>query len=289
VTTFLVATTSHNNLSNRGAASLCRMIDSVRAARRELERSRQARMIWSWVDDGSTDGTAAWLARRLRPDHGELLTANQTNCYAAVARNMAVARRHSDLVNIFDSDDEMLPNHLVVGYDMLLGQDSAGLRLGTASTLTDFADSGAIDPEWSHRISMVNVNTTFYHRAVWDFVEGMPTLRIYQTVGCEDQDLMAMLQIFFPTGMINIVTARYWRYDGSTFDRQLSKFKRSPDADTGETATDSPAARAFNAAREAHMKYYVQYLKTKLLHMPDRTLFNGLRTGTAFIELGLSY
>ena len=136
---------------------------------------------------------------------------------------------------------------------------------------------------------MVNVNTTFYQRAVWEFVEGMPTLRIYQTVGCEDQDLMAMLQFFFPTGMINVVTARYWRYAGNAFDRQLSKFRSSPDVDPGEKETDSPAVHAFNAAREAHMKYWIQYLKTKLLHMPDRTLFKGLRTGTAFIELGLSY
>jgi glycosyltransferase involved in cell wall biosynthesis len=284
----LVATTSHNNLSTRGELSLTRMIDSVRAARTQLEHQRGGRLVWSWVDDGSSDGTAEWLTARLRPDDGELLTVNQTNSYATLARNQAVARLRSDLVNIFDSDDEMLPNHLVTGCDALRARDAAGQSFGCASTLTGFGDSGELHPEWIKRISVVNVNTTFYRRCVWEFVEGMPPPHVYRVVGCEDQDLLGIVQAFFPIGLFEVVTARYWRYDGNAFDRQLKKFQRDPDGPDGIDRTPAAAGhRQLHDARESWVMHHIQYLKTKLCHVTDRRAFEGIRTGPAFAELGL--
>lgn len=265
------------------------MIDSVRAARIQLERDRGGQLAWSWVDDGSSDGTAEWLTARLRPDDGELLTINQTNSYATLARNQAVARLRSDIVNIFDSDDEMLPNHLVTGCDALRARDASGQSFGCASTLTGFGDSGALHPEWIKRISIVNVNTTFYRRCVWEFVEGMPSPQVYRVVGCEDQDLLEIVRPFFPIGFFEVVTARYWRYDGNAFDRQLKKFQSDPAVPAGIDRTPAAGHRQLHDGREAWVKQHIQYLKTKLQHMTDRRAFEGLRTGTAFAELGLSY
>ena len=263
------------------------MIDSVRTARREAERSRSLRVVWSWVDDGSTDGTAEWLASHLRSADAEVLVANESNSYAAVARNQAVARFASDVVNIFDSDDEMFPHHLVAGYDALFNPDERGTFFGAVTTLSDFGDCGPLHPEWVRRISIVNVNTTFYRREVWDFLEGMPGSGIYRHLGSEDQDMLGLLNPFFPLGLVTIPTARYWRYAGNAFDQQLEKFRNDP------AFWSEPIApierRRLNDVREAYFQARLRYLKMKLDHMVPAGAFKHLRTGPAFVELGLSY
>lgn len=263
------------------------MIDSVRGARREAERSRSLRVVWSWVDDGSTDGTAEWLASHLRVADAEVLVANESNSYAAAARNQAVARFASDVVNIFDSDDEMYPHHLVAGHDTLFPPSEHGKLYGAMTTLTDFGDGDALHPEWVRRISIVNVNTTFYRREVWDFLEGMPDRGIYRHLGGEDQDIIGLLNPFFPLGIATIATARYWRYPGNAFDQQLEKFRSDP------AFWIEPMApierRHLNDVREAYFQARLRYLKLKLSRMVPVGAFNHLRTGPAFVELGLTY
>lgn len=286
--TIVVATASYNNLTTRGESTLTRMIDSVRAARAELHRSGLARMVWSWVDDGSTDGTAEWLRARLRPDDAEHLTANETNNWVAVARNMAVARFRSDYVHLFDSDDEMFPGHLVAGVRGLEEPDRDGRRFGVATTRIDMGATDDIHPEWIDVISAIHVNTTFYRREVWDFVEGLPALAIYRHIGCEDQDMGATVRPFFAFRQVPEVTSRYWRYDGNYFDRQIAKF-RHPFGDIGRFTHYARELQPLHDAREAYVRDRIRYLKVKLSSATEASVFAGLKTGPAFTELGLIY
>jgi glycosyltransferase involved in cell wall biosynthesis len=288
VNTLVLATASHDNLTTRGESSLVRMIDSVRAARDRLHASGLARLVWSWIDDGSTDGTAAWLGERLRAGDGEHLLATEANNWVAAARNMAVARFRSDFVHLFDSDDEMFPDHLVTGVRALEEPDAEGRRYGAATTRIDVGDAGTVHEDWFDILSSVHVNAAFYRRDVWDFLEGMPALAIHRRIGCEDQDMGAILRQFFEVRKVPDVTWRYWRYDGNYFDRQLDKFSH-PFAEVRRFTHYPRELQPLHMEREAHVRDRLRYLKIKLSSATDPQTFAGLQKGPAFTELGLTY
>lgn len=63
------------------------------------------------VDDGSTDGTAEWLARR-KPDGFDLKVIRTEGIGPAAARNCAIAAARSALVAFLDADDIWHPGKL---------------------------------------------------------------------------------------------------------------------------------------------------------------------------------
>jgi len=60
------------------------------------------------VDDGSTDGTKEWLAKRY-PDVQYIY---QPNSGVSVARNVGIKSAHGDWISLLDSDDEWLSQKL---------------------------------------------------------------------------------------------------------------------------------------------------------------------------------
>jgi len=66
------------------------------------------------VDDGSTDGTAAWVEERYRGagDHPRVRVVRQANQGVAAARNLGAAEARGDYLALCDADDVWLPRKL---------------------------------------------------------------------------------------------------------------------------------------------------------------------------------
>lgn len=78
------------------------------------------------VDDGSTDGTAEWLAATYP---GVLRCVRQPNSGVSSARNAGLAAASCDYVAFLDSDDEWLPGHLELMLEAAEQAPDAGLIL----------------------------------------------------------------------------------------------------------------------------------------------------------------
>lgn len=68
------------------------------------------------VDDGSTDGTAAWVEERYRGagDHPRVRVLRQANQGVAAARNLGAAEARGDYLALCDADDVWLPRKLEI-------------------------------------------------------------------------------------------------------------------------------------------------------------------------------
>jgi len=68
------------------------------------------------VDDGSTDGTAAWVQERYHGagDHPRVRVVRQANQGVAAARNLGAAEARGDYLALCDADDVWLPRKLEV-------------------------------------------------------------------------------------------------------------------------------------------------------------------------------
>ncbi|MDD3518461.1 MAG: glycosyltransferase [Chromatiales bacterium] len=274
--TLLIAVTSHNNLSLRGTVSLERTLDSIRTARELLRRELPIRVALSWVDDGSDDGTPAWLARRLREERDEWFLHNAVNRFAGAARNQATARIDADVIALFDSDDEMYPEHLLVGWQALNTPDASGRLPGWAISRCDFGGCEDVHPAWAERIANSSPCTKFFRRRVWEFIEGMPDACVYRITTEEDSDATRLAATFFEPAIIGRSTLRYWSYPGSHFDRQSTKFRLPPDEAPREDL--SPRQRAAFELRDRLFDARVRYLKDKLERLLDPRSFDDLMT-----------
>ncbi len=281
-----IAVTSYNNLSLRGVASLERTLDSIRTAREVLRGEAPIRVALVWVDDGSDDGTAQWLGARLRESRDEWFCHNEVNHFIGFARNQAAARIASDIVVPFDSDDEMYPEHLLVGWRALNTVDPSGRRPAWVSTRCDFGGCGEIHPEWAERVALTIPSTKFVLRRVWDFVEGWPDSRLYRTTWGVDIDFDAVVGTFFVVCPVENCTVRYWHYPGSKLDRQLARFKLPP----SEQVEDLPEAATpdDHRLRERMLHFHIGYLKYKLERLTDPQGFDDLVTNFAFVDDGAS-
>lgn len=92
------------------------------------------------VDDGSTDGTRAWLAT-LRDDRFRVLL-NERNLGYARANNRAVALARGDLVALLNNDLVLLPGWLE---PMIAAHAALGARAGVVGNVQLDAASGAVD------------------------------------------------------------------------------------------------------------------------------------------------
>jgi glycosyltransferase involved in cell wall biosynthesis len=79
------------------------------------------------VDDGSTDGTSAFLESH-RPEHGFTVVRQVSNRGRAAARNLGLARAEGDLVVFLDDDMELVPGFLRVHREFHeIGTGKAGI------------------------------------------------------------------------------------------------------------------------------------------------------------------
>jgi len=78
------------------------------------------------VDDGSTDGTVAWL--KSHPDYSFAHVHEQPkNGGASIARNDGIRLASGELIAFIDSDDALLPNHIETAVNVFREHSNTGL------------------------------------------------------------------------------------------------------------------------------------------------------------------
>ena len=101
------------------------------------------------VDDGSTDGTAAWLAGL---DDPRIRTWSVPNAGVAAARNLAIAAAGAPWIALLDDDNEWLDGYLAAQLATVAANPEAGLVYsGTIERRPDRPDvvCPVLDPEAS--------------------------------------------------------------------------------------------------------------------------------------------
>lgn len=87
------------------------------------------------IDDGSTDGTVAWL--KSQPDYSFVRVHEQPqNGGASIARNDGIRLAQGELIVFIDSDDALLPNHVETAVNIFRDHPNTGLFC-CDSTITD--------------------------------------------------------------------------------------------------------------------------------------------------------
>src|SRR5690348_3542272 len=92
------------------------------------------------VDDGSTDGTRAWLASLTEPAFRVVL--NERNLGFAGANNRAAAVARGDILVLLNNDLVLLPGWL---QPLLAAHRTLGRRAGVIGNIQRDAKTGAID------------------------------------------------------------------------------------------------------------------------------------------------
>jgi glycosyltransferase involved in cell wall biosynthesis len=78
------------------------------------------------IDDGSTDGTVAWL--KSQPEYAFVRVHEQPkNGGASVARNDGIRLAQGELIAFIDSDDALLPNHIETAVNIFREYPNTGL------------------------------------------------------------------------------------------------------------------------------------------------------------------
>lgn len=145
------------------------------------------------VDDGSTDGTPAWLAEA----HPDVRVLVQKNLGASFARNAGIRAASGDYIAFLDSDDEWLPEKLARQME-LVESDGGSREVALCHTDEIWIRNGRrVNPMKKHKkhggfiferalpLCIISPSSALIRRAVFDdvglFDEKLPA--------CEDYDL----------------------------------------------------------------------------------------------------
>jgi glycosyltransferase involved in cell wall biosynthesis len=91
------------------------------------------------IDDGSTDGTAAFAAA------SGVRVISQANCGVAVARNAGVAATTAPWIALLDADDRWPPNSLAVRAAVIAAQPDADIVVGRIATFRSGEAPAVVD------------------------------------------------------------------------------------------------------------------------------------------------
>jgi len=190
-----------------------------RALRSVLEQSEPAGEIIV-VDDGSTDGTEAMMAR----DFPEVTLLHQENAGVSAARNTGIRHSTGEWIALLDSDDAWLPTKLATQLSVL--REGAGSRLChteeiwirdgvRVNQMKKHAKSGGWLFQRSLKLCCISPSAVLIHRSVFeqygDFDESLPA--------CEDYDLW--LRITSRESVVYVETPQIYKYGGH--EDQLSR------------------------------------------------------------------
>ncbi|WP_191728856.1 glycosyltransferase [Luteimonas colneyensis] len=221
---------------------IARAIDSVLAQTRPVDEVIV-------IDDGSTDGTGAWLADR----YGErVLCVRQDNAGVSAARNRGLALARGRYIALLDSDDEWLPEKTARQVAFLESHPDIGMvlcdveRMNPDGSRIDVFDRRRQIPRdgpalrWVLREPALAPLSVLMRREVYEtvggFDEGLRT--------AEDLDFHLRVAARWPIGVVSAPLARALRgHDGlsslaSTEDDYVTVMERAAHAATGQVPED---------------------------------------------------
>lgn len=221
---------------------VARAVDSVLAQTRPVEEIIV-------VDDGSSDGTAEYLAAR----YGErILCVRQDNAGVSAARNRGLALARGRYLALLDSDDEWLPGKTARQVEFLEAHPDIGmvlcnvLRVRADGSLIDVFDRRQQIPvdgpalRWVLRDPALAPLSVLMRRAVYGTVGGFDErLRT-----AEDLDFHLRVAARWPIGVVAEPLARALRgHDGlsslaSTEDDYVRVMERAAAAAEGQVPED---------------------------------------------------
>jgi GT2 family glycosyltransferase len=124
--------------------------------------SVQAQTLADWelhiVDNGSSDGSAEWLAEHTQADERVSLTRLAANEGYAAAHDRGIRAARGDTVLLLNQDVELEPGFLeavsgvFAAYPAVASVQGLILRLGTDGTLTDIVDSTGLELRRDRRV-----------------------------------------------------------------------------------------------------------------------------------------
>lgn len=262
--TICIAIASYNTLSTRKEgldACLKGLKNSIKYFN---ELHPDVKVVVSWVDDSSTDGTISHVHYELQGFVSIESLKLKRNSHQGYCRNLATKLMDSDYIMFCDSDDVFLEDHIKLCYDLIKTKDSAGRHLAMASTGAYFDPELRIYPDWKPRISATIPITKIIRRDVWEFLEGFPVNDIYKQTGCEDQDFFQLVQHFFHVGFARKETVEYKCYSGSFFETQLEKFSKHPNYMTPCKREQETAN--LHRIRRMYQEQRIEFFKHKLMN-----------------------
>jgi glycosyltransferase involved in cell wall biosynthesis len=189
------------------------------------------------ADDGSTDGTAAWLAGH-RFGNMRLTVVETGGIGPAAARNKAVAAASSDLLAFLDADDQWLPGKMTAQIDFHRQRPDVGMSFTDYMHVTpDGQTHGTCFDYWSCDwvqvpdlgyfeladaesrllgVNLVGTSTVMARRAVLERVDGFSLASRF----AEDWDLWLRMAAVAGVGCSRAVTMSYlMRPDSETANR----------------------------------------------------------------------
>jgi len=151
------------------------------------------------VDDGSTDGTAAWV----REHYPQIKLIEQKNSGVSAARNRGIESSRGDWIALLDSDDEWLPHKLEKQLALwaseprlkIVHSDEIWIRSGVrVNQMKKHRKKGGWIFQDCLPLCAISPSAVMIHRSLFDevgvFDETLPT--------CEDYDLWLRITSRFP-------------------------------------------------------------------------------------------
>ncbi|AMN43639.1 glycosyltransferase family 2 protein [Rhodoplanes sp. Z2-YC6860] len=138
------------------------------------------------VDDGSADGTAAWLRDTARNDQRlRVLTSNRLG--PSGARNVGLTAATHSIIAFLDADDVWPRDKIERQMNRLSAEDRPDVVSGLVMRFRNLMP-GTLSPVAEPDAEMINVNlgACLFHRRVFDTIGRFDERLLY----CEDHDLM---------------------------------------------------------------------------------------------------
>lgn len=120
------------------------------------------------VDDGSDDGTVAWLETTFAGEHRIRVLVNERGKGPAGARNTGILAARHPFIALLDSDDVFLSEHLASAADVFARYPQVGVVFGRARYEQDRAEVTYMGPNFERKLRCASIAVEDEDAVVFD-------------------------------------------------------------------------------------------------------------------------